>query len=245
MIELIQFPWSPFCIVQRRILEYAGEKFKITNIPNGDRSLVWRLTKKRYYAVPVIRDGKSVIFEVSEDSQVIAKYIDSKLGLGLFPWDVEGVQSLVWRYIGTEVEGIGFRLNDIYWRELVPASDQLLFLRHKERRFGRGCLADWTARQKDLLGELEKKLVPFEEMLLHHSFLLGERPRFVDFDLYGMLGNFLYSGHYRLPRAHDRLRKWYDRMTQIEFKSLPREKELRPGYQRPAARPKLASPLRR
>ncbi|MDB6019685.1 MAG: hypothetical protein JWR19_4174, partial [Pedosphaera sp.] len=22
MIELIQFPWSPFCIVQRRILEY-------------------------------------------------------------------------------------------------------------------------------------------------------------------------------------------------------------------------------
>ena len=24
MIELIQIPWSPFCIVQRRILEFAG-----------------------------------------------------------------------------------------------------------------------------------------------------------------------------------------------------------------------------
>ena len=36
MIELIQFPWSPFCIVQRRILEFSGTKFKITNIPNGD-----------------------------------------------------------------------------------------------------------------------------------------------------------------------------------------------------------------
>ena len=28
-----------------------------------------------------------------------------------------------------------------------------------------------------------------------------QRPRFVDFDLFGMLGNFLYSGHYRLPAA--------------------------------------------
>ncbi len=39
-------------------------------------------------------------------------------------------------------------------------------------------------------------------MLMGHPFLLGEQPRFVDFDLYGMLGNFLYSGHYRLPAAH-------------------------------------------
>ena len=58
MLELIQFPWSPFCIVQRRILEFAGVPFKITNIPNGDRSLVWQLTRQRYYGVPVIRDGK-------------------------------------------------------------------------------------------------------------------------------------------------------------------------------------------
>ena len=87
MIELIQFPWSPFCIVQRRILEFSGAPFKITNIPSTDRALVWRLTKQRYYDVPIIRDGQSVIFEVSDDSQVIAKYLDSKLQLGLFPRD--------------------------------------------------------------------------------------------------------------------------------------------------------------
>src|ERR1041385_6603897 len=52
MLELIQFPWSPFCIVQRRILEYSGARFKITNIPNGDRSLVWKVTRQRYYQVP-------------------------------------------------------------------------------------------------------------------------------------------------------------------------------------------------
>jgi glutathione S-transferase len=52
-------------------------------------------------------------------------------------------------------------------------------------------------------------------MLLAHPFLLEDRPRFLDFDLYGMLGNFLYSGHYELPAAHTRLREWYSRMDRI------------------------------
>src|SRR5205823_305718 len=90
MIELIQFPWSPFCIVQRRILEFAGSKFKMTNIPNTDRSLVWKLTRGRYYAVPVVRDGKSIVFETDETSQVIAKYLDDRLQLVLFPRALEG-----------------------------------------------------------------------------------------------------------------------------------------------------------
>jgi glutathione S-transferase len=226
MIELIQFPWSPFCIVQRRILEYSGAKFKITNIPNGDRSLVWKLTKQRYYGVPIVKDAKAVIFEVSEDSQVIAKYLDSKLKLGLFPWELEGVQSILWRYIENDIEGAAFRLNDIYWKEMVPASDQVRFLRHKERKFGRGCLDEWGAQQKKLLGQLQERLIPFEEMLLYHPFLLDETPRFVDFDLYGMLGNFLYSGHYRLPAAHVCIGKWFRRMTHLQFKSLAREKKL-------------------
>jgi len=225
MIELIQFPWSPFCIVQRRILEFAGARFKITNIPNHDRSMVWRLTRQRYYGVPIIRDGKAVIFEVDEDSQVIAKYLDSKLRLGLFPWELEGVQSLIWRYIENEVEGVGFKLNDSYWRMVVPASEQLAFLRHKERKFGRGCLDQWRAQQKELLAQLEHRLVPFEEMLLRRPFLLDQQPRFVDFDLYGILGNFLYSGQYRLPAAHTCLRKWYRQMARVKSEPLPGAKK--------------------
>lgn len=228
MIELIQFPWSPFCIVQRRILEFSGTPFEITNIPNGDRSLVWRLTRQRYYGVPIIRHGKAVIFEVNDDSQVIAKYIDTKLKLGLFPWELEGVQSILWRYIENEIEGPGFRLNDIYWREMVPPSDRLRFLRHKERKFGRGCIEQWQGQRKELLAQLEERLIPFEEMLMFRPFLLGDRPRFVDFDLFGMLGNFLYSGRYGLPAKHTRLKNWHRRMTRIQFKPFAREKELHP-----------------
>lgn len=228
MIELIQFPWSPFCIVQRRILEFSGARFKITNVPNNDRTLVWRLTRKRYYGVPIVQDGKCVIFEVGEDTQVIAKYLDTKFQLGLFPWEQEGVQSILWQYIESQVEAIGFKLNDIYWREVVPPADQLGFLRHKERKFGRGCLDQWRGQQKELLAQLEQRLVPFEEMLIYRPFLLGERARFVDFDLYGILANFLYSGHYRLPKAHSHLKTWYRRMTGIQIKSFAREKELHP-----------------
>jgi glutathione S-transferase len=226
MIELIQFAWSPFCIVQRRILEFAGARFKITNIPSGDRSLVWRLTRQRYYGVPIIRVGKSVVFEVGDDTQVIAKYLDTKFQLGLFPWELEGVQSILWQYIEHQVEAIGFKLNDIYWQEVVPASDQLAFLRHKERKFGRRCIVQWRTQQKELLAELEQRLVPFEEMLMYKPFLLDQRPQFVDFNLYGILANFLYSGHYRLPAAHTHLRQWHQRMTRVQFKSFACEEEL-------------------
>ncbi len=218
MFELIQVAYSPFCIVQRRILEYAGTPFKIINIPNGDRSLVWHLTRRRYYGVPIVKDGRKTIFETSHDSQVIAKYLDYKLGLGLFPAKLEGVQSVLWRCIENEIEEMTFKLNDIYWQELVPEKDRLAFVRHKERKFGRGCLNEWRGEQKVMVAELAHRLLPFEQMLLGGPFLLGGEPRFVDFDLFGMLGNYLYSGHYHLPSAHGRLKKWHRRMAAIKLK---------------------------
>ena len=118
------------------------------------------------------------------------------------------------------MKAVGFRLNDIYWREVVPAAQQLGFLRHKERKFGRGCIDQWRAQQKELLAQLTQRLVPFEEMLMHKPFLLDYRPRFVDFDLYGILGNFLYSGHYRLPAAHTHLRNWHKEMSRVDLKSV-------------------------
>jgi glutathione S-transferase len=220
MIELIQFSWSPYCIVTRRILEFSQARFKTRNIPNGERALVWKLTQGSYYAVPVIRDGREVIYEMSEDTQVIAKYIDAKYSLGLFPRELEGVQSILWRFVESEVEGVGFKLNDIYWKDFVPADDHLRFLRHKERKFGRGCIDRWRAMKPQLLEQLEEKLVPFEEMLADKPFLLDERPRFVDFDLYGILGNFLFSGHYKLPKAHNHIAAWHRRMKNITLSQV-------------------------
>jgi hypothetical protein len=43
-----------------------------------------------------------------------------------------------------------------------------------------------------------------------------------------MLGNFLYSGRYRLPTKHTRLKDWHRRMAQVQLKLFAREKELHP-----------------
>lgn len=223
MIELFQFPWSPFCLVQRRILEYAKVPFKITNIPSQDRTLIWRLTRQRYYGVPVIRDGRTVVFETDDCSQVIAKYLDGKYQLDLFPQTFRGIDRILWRYIEDGVEGQCFRLNDIYWEEFVPKAGRLAYLRHKERKFGRGCLEQWRSQRDPLIAELTQKLVPFELMLAERSFLLHAQPHFIDFDLWGMLANFLYSGHYQLPAIHSSLNEWYGRMSKLQ--RLPAQSE--------------------
>lgn len=217
MIELIQFPFSPFCLPTRRILEFSGVKFKLINVPPQDRSLVWKLTRQKYYGVPVIRDGSRVIFDDTDDQQIVAKYLDQKLKLDLFPAGREGVQSIVWRCIENDIEGATFRLNDIYYQENLPAAQQLQYLRFKERKFGRGCIAQWHQDQKVWLKKLEAALVPFEQMLAHSEFLLDERPLFVDFDLFGMLENFLFSGHYELPKSQPNLREWHRCMKTIRL----------------------------
>jgi glutathione S-transferase len=215
MIELIQFPFSPFCIPLRRILEFSGVKFKTVDVPPQERGLVWKLTGQQYYGVPVIRDGATVIFDDTDDQQILGKYLDRKLKLGLFPAAQEGVQSILWRAIEGEIEGATFRLNDIYYRENTASSDHLQYLRFKERKFGRGCIDHWRAQKGDWLKKLERGLVPFEQMLAHSEFLLGDRPLFVDFDLFGMLENFLYSGHYILPKSQPHVRNWHRRMKTI------------------------------
>jgi glutathione S-transferase len=215
MIELIQFPWSPFCLPARHILEFSGAKFKITNVPPQQRDLVWKLTKQKYYGVPVIRDGAKIIFDDTDDQQIVAKYLDAKLKLGLFPAAREGVQSLLWRHIESEVEGAAFRLNDAHFHEFVKPAEQLQYLRFKERKFGRGCIDQWRRDEKIWLQKLTAALAPYEQTLAHAEFLLGERPLFVDFDLFGMLENFLFSGHYALPKSLPNLREWHRAMKTI------------------------------
>ena len=199
------------------MLEYSGARHRVINIPPSDRSLIWKLSKQRYYQVPLVCDGQTVVFETGANSQVIAKYLDLKLSLGLFPAEWDGLQTVLWGYIENDVEGLTFKLNDAHYRQMVPPKEQLAYLRHKERKFGRGCLEEWRARQKPLVAELTGLLAPFESMLARRPFLLEARPRFIDFDLWGMLANFLYSGRYRLPAIHPKIQVWYRHMSHVKF----------------------------
>ena len=82
----------------------------------------------------------------------------------------------------------------------------------------------WRLQQKQLVSELAQRLLPFEQMLAHQKFLLAAQPRFVDFDLWGMLANFLFSGHYKLPGGLPRLKRWHARMSKVKYAVSSREK---------------------
>jgi glutathione S-transferase len=220
MLQLIQVPWSPYCLVQNRILSYSQAPHEVQNIPPTDRSLVWKTTRQRYYQVPVLKDGKSIIFETGDNSQVIAKYLESKLQLGLFPREWEGIQDVLWVDIENDIEALTFKLNDAYFREFVSQDEQMNYLRFKERKFGRGCLQQWFEQRPVLQRRLVDKLLPYEQMLSTRPFLLDRQPRFVDFDLWGMLANFLYSGNYKFPASRPKLKAWYGRMSKIKFEKF-------------------------
>ncbi len=213
MIKLIQFPWSTYCIVTRRVAQFGNVPLQIVNIPPLDRSLAWNLSGGRSYRVPLLDDDGHVVVEESHDTQVIARYLDEKFKLGLFPAEYAGVQSILWRYIENDVEDPAFRLNDIYYEEWVPEHERLNHLQYKERRFGAGCIQQWKTQQAELTALLIERLRPFEAMLAHRPFLLGERPYFVDLDLAAMLDSYLTSGHYEIPNELPMVRQWFDRLN--------------------------------
>ncbi len=213
MITLIQFPWSPFCISIRRILERHKIAHRIRNISSQDRSAIIRATNGRAYTVPCLIDGKIAVADFTDFGQEVARYVDRKYKLGLFPKDKDGIQAILARYIENDLEGIGFKVDDSYVIPTLPLEERIMLTRFKERKFGKGCVQQWAKNRAMLNQQFAELLVPLDNMLASSRFLVSEdRPLFVDYDLVGILGNYLYCGKTKLPPLKH-LRRWHTLMT--------------------------------
>jgi glutathione S-transferase len=221
MIMLIQIPQSPFCISVRRILERNRIPHKIRNIPTHDRSEVIRATKGRGYTVPCLVDGKTAVSDFTDFGQEVARYIDRKHKLGLFPRDKEGIQAILARYIECQLEDVGFRVGDGYVIPTLPLIERIMLTRFKERKFGKGCVAQWTKDCAKLNRQFAALLAPLDNMLASSEFLVANRPLFVDYDLFGILGNYLYNGKTNLPKL-THLQRWYRTMSRPSDRIRPR-----------------------
>jgi glutathione S-transferase len=216
MITLYQHPVSPFCITAEAILKFAKVNDRAVNIPYSDRRIIVNKSKGQYYKIPLLEDGKTVVWDRTELGQEIARYLDKKFDLGLFPPEHEGIQTILARYIESEVEAVGFKLNDIHYKSwLSDRYDRAMFIRHKERKFGPGCMAQWQNQREDLQHQLEKLLRPLNNMLSRRPFLIDAHPRFVDLDLFGILGNYMFSGHNKLPKQFIFLNQWHEGMKKL------------------------------
>lgn len=220
-LTVYQLAHSPYCIPVTRALEALGVPHAARNVSNGDRTEILNLTNGAYYQVPVLEHGGKIIFESSPDSLDIARYIDAAFAAGrLFPDDQEGMQRIVIANIENEIESVTFRLVDpFYVAGISDPAERGMIRRHKERKFGPGCLESWSAQRDGLRRTAEALLEPYSLTLEHRPYLFGERPVYADFALYGVLGNLTFGGHNALPASLPALTEWHGRMTSYRFPS--------------------------
>ncbi|MBN8247132.1 MAG: glutathione S-transferase family protein [Verrucomicrobia bacterium] len=211
-VRLFQIPHSPFCLAIARALEACGTEFERVNVSNGNRAAIIELTRGSSYEVPVLEHGNQVVFESGPDSQDIARYVDRVFGGGrLFPDRWEGLQALMLPHLENDIEGVTFRLADIHFVPgIADPVERLMVQRHKERKFGRGCLDQWRRDREALMAEATRRLGPYDAMLKHMPFLTGDMPVYVDFLLHGILSNLTFQDWNPLPPL-PRIQSWFAR----------------------------------
>ncbi len=214
-----EMPYSPFCIPITTALRACGAAFETCEIQNWDRSELLRITDGAYYQVPLLVHESRPIFESTGSSEDVAHYVDEHFAKGrLFPPALDGLQAIVNEFLSDDVEFHTFRLIDPHLLDGI--SDPVargLFLRHKERKFGRGCVEQWRRDAASIRDQADALLARFETTLRHSAFLFGTAPVYADFLLYGILGNLTFRGWNELSDAQPSLKKWRTVMEGFRF----------------------------
>jgi len=218
-LTIHQLEYSPFCIPITQALTASGVAFDTKEVPNWDRTELLQLTNGEYYQVPVLVHDGRVIIESSGESEDIARYIDVTFAQGrLFPPPLDGLQAIVIDFLSDEVEFQTFRLLDPHILDTIadPVA-RGLFLRHKERKFGRGCVEAWRRDALSIRAEADRLLQRFETTLRHSPFIFGQEPVYSDFLLLGVIGNLTYRGYNQLTSAQPALIAWETKMRDFRY----------------------------
>jgi glutathione S-transferase len=206
---------SPYAIPIRQALTACGVVHETRDVQNWDRGEVIRLTEGSYYQIPLLVHEDRVVFETGGNSLDVARYVDATWAGGcLFPEELAAPNLCLTEWIEDALEGCTFKLADIHY---VPAIDDIvdrtMVVRHKERKFGRGCIEQW-AREADIIrSELDGLLSRCESTLKNSPFLLGTSPVYADFALFGVLGNLTYNGWNHLSADQIALQKFVARLS--------------------------------
>lgn len=218
-VTVYEMEHSPFCIPVTQALTALGVENERIAVSNWNREIVIKATGGNYYQVPVLKHGAKVITESAPDSQDIARYIDQTFADDrLFPEKNAGLQEILIHHIENNIESVTFKLVDsLYVDSFEDPVAKMMTIRHKERKFGPGCVAGWRANREQLTTTAEALLMRFESTLRHSPFVLGESPYYVDFSLFGVLGNYLYRNYNSLPSEFSGIRAWLNRLQNFRF----------------------------
>lgn len=218
-VSLYGFDHSPFYLAIGQALRALGVPFTAVWVPSWDRSPIARLTGGQYYQVPVLVHGGEVVFEQGGDSQDVAEYVEATFGDGrLFPAPAAGLHEILLEFIENRVEDLTFRLVDpFYVDSLKDVGERTMVVRHKERKFGRGCIETWRRDLPQLRAEADRLLARFEAMLGRSPYLLGDRPVYADFSLFGIVRAMAYGGYHQLGPDQAALAGWAGRLEGFRY----------------------------
>lgn len=218
-LTVYQMPHSPYCIPITQALIACGVDFLTIDITPHTREEVIAASRGKSYQVPLLTDAGKIIGESSGASLDVARHVDRKYAGGrLFPKPLEAPNLCLTRFIENELEGAGFKLADPFY--IATFKDTLartMMIRHKERAFGRGCIAAWQRDRKALAARFDELLGDFETTLKHEKFLLGNAPVFADFALYGVIGNATWNGWNKLSPKRTAIAAWRKRLAAFRF----------------------------
>ncbi len=210
---------SPYCIPITQALTACGVDFERVVVPNWDRGEVIRLTKGAYYQVPVLQHDDTLVYESSADSIDVARYVDTHFASGrLFPIEWAGIQEIVIDFIENDLELRSFKLVDPYYcDEIDDLENRIQVTRHKERRFGQGCVEQWRASRERIRAEFDELVTRFQASLMKKPFLFGDVPLYADFALYGVIGNLTFNNWNKLNENQTDLKEWAERLRKFRF----------------------------
>jgi len=214
MLKLYEMHHSPYCIPIAQMLRSAGVQYESIAVPNWDRTQIIELTDGAYYQVPVLAHDGQLVFEDTDTSLKVARYVDTQFCQSrLFPPDISGIHEVLIRHFEDELEGLSFKLCDIhYLPRMTNLANRVHSIRHKERKFGRGCLERWKSDEANLRSQFFALLAPFESTLTAQLFLFGAEPVYADFALSGVLGNYSFCPENQFGPEKYWLRSWMQRV---------------------------------
>ena len=182
-MKLYRFRYSPYARKVQMLLDLAGARYEIVEVPYSDRTELASVTGGYIY-VPVLVDAGKV---VTESRAICEHVLTGEAGARLVPSPFEGP---VWAYadfVDGPLEDAMFRIASPAVRDAWPSpSDRSLYVLIKERKFGAGCVDAWERDRAAWIEKARVFLAPTRRTLAAQPFLFGAAPTLADAALYGV-----------------------------------------------------------
>ena len=213
-MTLVQHPVSPFCIAIRACWKRPAPPSPSTTRQLWDRRPVIALTDGAYSSIPVLVDADRapavVVYEPEEAGQDIARYVDARYGLGVFPDSLAGLHDIVVQYVEAQIEDVGFRLNDVYFLPACRTWSSARCTSATRSASSDRAASTSGARRPRRCGPAWGRCWPrWTRCSGAPRTCSAQRPVYADYILYGVLGNYLFTGDNRLPAGLTNLARWH------------------------------------